>query len=213
MAISARPTQDFVQVKEIRDGIVLMKDDSLCAVLLVSSINLSLKSYDEQQATLMQFQNFLNSLDFSIQICIQSRRYDVRPYIVTLENQMRDQKEPLLRIQTREYIEFIRTFTESVNIMRKSFYIVIPYTPPVLNRKGGLLSYLPGLGSKGDASEPLKDFEEQRTQLEQRVGVVEQGLSRLGVRSVQLGTPEAIELFYKTFNPGETTGEVKAIKG
>ncbi len=210
MAIAAKPTQDFVQIDEIRDGIVMLKDGSMCAVLLVSSVNLSLKSYDEQQATLLQFQNFLNSLDFSVQIVIQSRRYDVRPYILTLENRLREQHEPLLRVQTQEYIEFIRTFNEQVNIMRKSFYVVIPYTPPILDQKGGVAKFLPSFGKKGIKDEPLKDFEEQRTQLEQRIGVVEQGLGRLGVRSIQLGTQEIIELFYRTFNPGETTSEAKS---
>ena len=211
MAITSKPTQEFVPLDEIRDGVVVMKDGTLCSVLLVSSINLSLKSYEEQQATLMQFQNFLNTLDFSVQICIQSRRYDVRPYIVMLENQMRDQQEPLLRIQTKEYIEFIRSFNESVNIMRKSFYVVIPYVPPVLNSKKGIGAFLPSFGTgKTDGREILTDFEEQRTQLEQRMGVVEQGLSRIGVRSVQLGTQEIIELFYRTFNPGETTSEAKS---
>ncbi|HSE56510.1 MAG TPA: hypothetical protein VLB02_00245 [Candidatus Paceibacterota bacterium] len=212
MAIAARPTQDFVQIKEVRDGIVMLLDGSLASVILVSSVNLSLKSYDEQQATLMQFQNFLNSLDFSIQIVIQSRRYDIRPYILTLENRVREQQEPLLRIQTQEYIEFIRTFTEQVNIMRKSFYVVIPYSPAILGgKKGFFANLLPSFGKSGTGDEPLKDFEEQRTQLEQRVGVVEQGLSRLGVRSVQLGTQEIIELFYRTFNPGETTSEAKSV--
>ncbi len=208
MAINARPTQDFVPVDEVRDGIIVMKDGSLCSVVLVSSINLSLKSLDEQQATLMQFQNFLNSLDFSVQICVQSRRYDVRPYILQLEDRMKSQQEPLLRVQTREYIDFIRTFNEQVNIMRKSFYVIVPYTPAVLDQKGGIAGFIPSFGKK-TANEPLKNFEEQRSQLEQRLGVIEQGLSRLGVRSVQLGTQEIIELFYRTFNPGETTSEAK----
>ncbi|MBY0328949.1 hypothetical protein K2Q02_02555, partial [Patescibacteria group bacterium] len=131
MANLGAPAQQFVPVKEVRDGIVVMKDGSLATIVLVSSINLSLKSYDEQRATLLQFQGFLNTLDFPIQIVIQSRRYDVRPYIVTLQNRLREQTEPLLQVQTREYIQFIQTFTDQVNIMRKSFFVVIPYIPPV----------------------------------------------------------------------------------
>ena len=119
MAISAKPTQDFVPIKEIRDGIVILKDGGLRAILIASSINLSLKSYDEQKAVLSQFQGFLNSLDFSIQTVIQSRRYDIRPYLAILDNRLKEITEPLLKIQTREYSEFIRTFTEQVNIMTK----------------------------------------------------------------------------------------------
>lgn len=206
MAPSSSPTQQFVPVKEVRDGIVVMKDDTLATVVLVSSINLSLKSYDEQRATLSQFQSFLNTLDFPVQIVVQSRRYDVRPYIVSLENRLKVQTEPLLRVQTQEYIEFIRTFTEQVNVMRKSFFVVIPYTPPVLSQTGGGLGKIFSFFTKKTTTADLTaNFEEERTQLEQRVSVVEQGLSRLGLRVAQLGTQEVIELLYKTFNPGETT--------
>lgn len=210
MAPSSSPTQQFVPVKEVRDGIVVMKDDTLATVVLVSSINLSLKSYDEQRATLSQFQSFLNTLDFPVQIVVQSRRYDVRPYIVSLENRLKVQTEPLLRVQTQEYIEFIRTFTEQVNVMRKSFFVVIPYTPPVLNQTGGGIGKLFSFFTKKTTTADLTaNFEEERTQLEQRVSVVEQGLSRLGLRVAQLGTQEIIELLYKTFNPGETTSHAQ----
>lgn len=208
MATLGAPAQQFVPVKEVRDGIVVMKDGTLCAILLVSSINLSLKAYDEQRAVLLQFQNFLNTLDFPIQIVIQSRRYDVRPYILTLENRLREQNEQLLQVQTREYIEFIQSFTDQVNVMRKSFFIVIPYVPPLLtqgSKIGKVFSFL----KKPSFAESVSDFEEQRTQLEERMSVVEQGLTRLGLRLVQLGTQEMIELLYKTFNPGEATTTAK----
>lgn len=210
MAVSAQPTQDFVPIKEIRDGIVILKDGSLRAVMLASSINLSLKSYDEQKAILSQFQGFLNSLDFSIQIVIQSRRYDIRPYLATLENRQKETTEPLLKIQTREYTEFIRTFAEQVNIMSKRFFIIVPYSSTATTATTaakGILGNLPG-GKK--PAEGEAEFEEKRAQLEQRMSVVEGGLAGLGVRAVKLGTEEVVELFYKTFNPGETEREAKA---
>ena len=208
MATIGTPAQQFVPVKEVRDGIVVLKDGTLATVVLVSSINLSLKSYDEQKATLLQFQNFLNTLDFPIQIVIQSRRYDIRPYILTLENRLKEQVEPLLQVQTREYIDFIQSFTDRVNVMRKSFFVVIPYVPAILNQKKGLSSLFSML-KKEPGSQSITDFEEERTQLEERVSVVDQGLSRLGLRLIQLGTQEVIELLYKTFNPGETTSQAK----
>lgn len=207
MATIGTPAQQFVPVQEVRDGIVVLKDGTLATVILVSSINLSLKSYDEQRATLMQFQGFLNSLDFPIQIVIQSRRYDVRPYIITLQNRLLEQTEPLLQVQTREYIQFIQTFTDQVNIMRKNFFVVIPYIPSIISQDKGvgkLFSFFNK--TKVDA---ISDFEEERTQLEERMSVVEQGLTRLGLRIAQLGTQEVIELLYKTFNPGETTTQAK----
>lgn len=208
MAVSAQPTQNFVPIKEIRDGIVILKDNSLRAVMLASSINLSLKSYDEQKAILSQFQGFLNSLDFSVQTVIQSRRYDIRPYLALLDSRLKEITEPLLKIQTREYTEFIRTFAEQVNIMTKRFFIVVPYSATATGPSGvakGLLGNLPGSKNTGD----IGDFEEKRAQLEQRMSVVENGLAGIGVRVVKLGTEEVIELFYKTFNPGETEREAK----
>jgi len=208
MATLGAPAQQFVPVQEVRDGIVVMKDGSLATVVLVSSINLSLKSYDEQKATLLQFQGFLNTLDFPIQIVVQSRRYDVRPYIVTLQNRLREQTEPLLQVQTREYIQFIQTFTDQVNIMRKSFFVVIPYVPAVITQNKGIGKVFSFL-TKQTPADMVSSFEEQRSQIEQRMSVVEQGLTRLGLRIAQLGTQEVIELLYKTFNPGETTSQAK----
>lgn len=205
MAIKSSPTQEFVPVKEIRDGVVVLKDGTLVMMVLVSSINISLKSYDEQRAVLSQFQNFLNTLDFPIQILIQSRRYDVRPYVLALEKRLKVQTEPLLRVQTQEYIQFIRTFTEEVNIMRKSFFVIIPYNPSIISQSSGLGKIFSFLGKKQTNADLTASFEEQRTQLEQRTSVVEQGLSRLGLQVAQLGTQEAIELLYKTFNPGEAS--------
>lgn len=205
MAPKSSPTQQFVPVKEIRDGIVVLKDDTLVMVVLVSSINISLKSYEEQKAVLSQFQNFLNTLDFPLQIVIQSRRYDVRPYIMTLEKRLKVQTEPLLRVQTQEYIQFIQTFTEQVNVMRKNFFVVVPYNPAIISQSSGLGKIFSFFGKKQTNADLTASFEEQRTQLEQRTSVVEQGLSRLGLRVAQLGTQEVIELLYKTFNPGETT--------
>lgn len=204
MATLGTPAQQFVPVQEVRDGIIVMKDGTLAMAALVSSINLSLKSYDEQRATLMQFQNFLNTLDFPIQIVIQSRRYDIRPYMLTLENRLKQQTEPLLQVQTREYIQFIQSFTDQVNVMRKNFFVVVPYIPPILNQKQGLGKVLSFLNKKPKVEQGITDFEEERTQLEERMSVVEQGLTRVGLRVAQLGTEEVIELLYKTFNPGDT---------
>jgi len=205
---NARATQEYVPIKEVRDGIIVLKDGSLRAIVLTSSINFSLKSEDERQAIIYQFQDFLNSLDFSVQIFLQSRKLDIRPYIALMEQQEKKQTNELMKIQTREYIDFIQNFTKSTNIMAKHFFIVIPYSPALLQGKkgkgplSGLSSFLPG--KKGaDAKTDDSVFEEHRTQLEQRISVVEQGLVSCGVRVVELGTEEVVELFYKIFNPGD----------
>ncbi|MFM7089121.1 MAG: hypothetical protein ACKOW9_06370 [Candidatus Paceibacterota bacterium] len=212
MAINARTTQDFVPIKEVRDGVVVLKDGGLRAIVLANSINLSLKSDEEQRATILQFQSFLNTLDFPVQISVQSRRLDIRPYLLLLENRMKIQTEPLLKLQTKEYMEFIRNFTETVNIMTKNFFIVVPFTQTALpSGNDGILSKLNFFNKKNKAelgaSEEL-DFEEKRTQLEQRVGVVQQGLASCGIKSAQLGSEEVVEAFYKVFNPGEVQGKI-----
>lgn len=203
MATSSKTTQDFVPIKEIRDGVIVLKSGGLRSIILASSLNFALKSADEQSSILMQFQNFLNSLDFSIQISIQSKKLDIRPYIALLEGRYKEQATELMKIQVREYIEFIRTFVESTNIMSKSFFVVIPYDPPMITGGNNPISrLLPG--KKTAAQDFDAQFQEYRSQLEQRVAVVEQGLVRCGIRSAELGTEEVVELYYKLFNPGET---------
>ena len=201
-----KASQEFVPIKEVRDGIVILKDNSMRAILMASSINFALKSEDMQQAILLQFQNFLNSLDFSIQIHVQSRRLDIRPYLALLEERYKDQATDLMKIQTREYIEFVKTFTEGSNIMSKNFFVVIPYTPSILPTGAGASAIGGMFGKKmvDDQTAKTDAFEENRTQLEQRVSIVEQGLLRTGIRIIELGTEEVIELFYKIFNPGDT---------
>ncbi|HYF10260.1 MAG TPA: hypothetical protein VD967_01480 [Candidatus Paceibacterota bacterium] len=205
---ASQATQDFVPIREVRDGIVVLKDGSLRALLLTSSLNFSLKSEDEQKALILQFQNFLNSLEFSVQIFIESRKLDIRPYIALLEERYAAQSGELLKIQTREYIEFIKNFTESSNIMTKNFFVIVPYNPAIVSASSGIGSFF-GKSSAEAKKDAIAGFEENRSQLEQRIGVVAQGLSRIGVRVAQLGTEEAIELFYKMFNPGELEKPIK----
>lgn len=210
MALSAKSTQEFVPIKEIRDGIVLLKDGGLRAIVLANSVNLSLKSYDEQKATILQFQNFLNTLDFSIQISVQSRRLDIRPYLLLLENRMKMQNEPLLKLQTKEYMEFVKNFTETVNIMTKNFFIVVPYTQINFKTNRNIFGNFFSKKNKSEIKiEENLDFEEKRSQLEQRVSVIQQGLSRCGIKSAQLGTEETIEVYYKVFNPGELEEKIE----
>lgn len=203
-----KTTQDFVPIREIRDGIVILKDGSMRALVLASSLNFALKSADEQNSIIFQFQNFLNSLDFSVQIFVQSKKLDIRPYIALLEERYKEQMTELMKIQTREYIEFIKTFVENSNIMTKSFFIVIPYTPPLIStNKNPLANIMNNPQTKKETDSKLiatAEFDEYRSQLEQRVGVVEQGLVRCGIRVAELGTEEVVELYYKIFNPGET---------
>ena len=209
---NAFPSQDILQIEEIRDGVLILKDGSLRVVLMASSLNFALKSVDEQTAVVLQYQNFLNSLDFSVQFFIESRKLNIEPYIDTLKEAERKQSNELLKIQISEYVEFIRTFVKASNIVAKSFYIVVPFTPPFfINQKGGVASLLGSLGNllggksakKREGFIAPEKFEEYKSQLWQRADSVTQGLVRAGVRAVPLNTEELIELFYGLYNPGE----------
>jgi len=202
MAKGGKAAQEFVPLKDIRDGVLVLKNGSLRLVMMVSSLNFALKSIDEQTGILLQFQNFLNSLDFSCQIFIQSRELDIRPYLQILSERTDEQENELIRIQIREYVEFIKNFTSSISIMTKNFFVVIPYEISQVQVKGtGVI----GRFTKKETSSPTAEerFEESKLQLEQRALIVEQGLASTGVRTARLGTEELIELFYKNFNPGE----------
>ncbi|HEY9584500.1 MAG TPA: hypothetical protein VJI33_02910 [Candidatus Paceibacterota bacterium] len=208
---SSKATQDFVPIKEIRNGMVILKDNSIRAVLMASSINFALKSEDLQQSIITQFQSFLNSLDFSVEIFIQSRRLDIRPYLAQLEERYKVQLNELLKVQIREYINFIHEFTDGTNIMTKHFFVVVPYATTLLAQgeegvKEKIMEVLPANFTgkkKTNPQEKDENFTDEATQLEQRIAVVEQGLIRSGVRTARLGTEELVEFYYKLFNPGE----------
>lgn len=188
-------TQSFIPLKEIRDGVILREDGTYCASVLVSTLNFNLKSTEERTALLFQFQSILNSLENSVQILIQSRRLNIRPYLQFLEELKERQDVELLRLQTAEYSNFIKEFTDLNEIMTKQFFMIVTYTP--LNiKEGGIFS------KKETISE--KTFEEVKGQLLQRVSFLENNIRSLGVRTVRLKTEEVTELLYQTFNPGDT---------
>jgi len=201
MAKLPATTQHFIPIKNIRDGVVILKNGSLRMVLMVSSVNFALKSQDEQMGILLQFQNFLNSLDFSIQIVIQSRKLDITPYIDLLRERVDETENDLVKIQVREYIQFIQKLTGSYDIMTKAFFVIIPYASAPIPTQATFIRSL----FKKEAVGVIEDerFEEYKLQLEQRALVVEQNLNSVGLRSVRLGTEELIELFYQSFNPEE----------
>lgn len=203
MPKASAASQDFVPIRDIKDGVVILKNGQMCKILLASSVNFALKSRDEQMAILTQFQSFLNTLDFTLQIYIQSRKLNIEPYIELLSGLEGSQNNDLMRIQLREYQEFIRTFTNEVNVMSKNFFVIIPFTPARIDLTRGITSMF-----KQASSTPPTEmrFEEQRTQIEQRMSVVEQGLNRVGVRTIPLQKDELVELFYHIYNPGDLAG-------
>lgn len=205
-------TQRYVDVEEIREGVIILKSGALRAVLLVSSLNFDLKSSEEQDAIIAQYQNFLNSLDFPVQIVIQSRRFNIEPYLELLKSREAQQTNELLRFQIGEYKDFIKNLTEISNIMSKFFYIVVPFSP-VENEEGGLWQKVSDIfNQKKTAGVKEELFDTYRTQLVQRVDHCMAALTPTGIRATLLGTEEIIELLYNSYNPSLfTTSVVKNI--
>jgi hypothetical protein len=194
-------TQEALKFAEIRDGIVVLKDGNLRQILLCSSINFSLKSEMEQTALIFAYQNFLNSLTFPVQILMQSKKLDLSNYLAMLEKKAAGQTNELLRLQTKDYTDFIKRLINLANIMDKRFYTVIPFLiPPKINASP--------MGKS--ASQPIlseEEFNQYKKELEQRVEVVQSGLGSIGIRTVLLDTQQIIELLYSVYNLEEANKE------
>ncbi len=197
----ASPTQQFLEFKQIREGVVVLKNGTLRGILMVSSINFDLKSEEEQRAIIYQFQNFLNSLDFSCQILVRSRRLNITGYFDKLKELEKQQKNELLKVQTAEYRKFVESIVEEGTIMRKEFFVIVPFT---LSEAAGLTGGgLKGLLGKGGVGMSEEVFQRCREQLWQRMEFVAIGLRRCGLTAVPLTTPEIIELFWSWYHPKE----------
>ena len=190
-------TQQFLEIDQIREGIVVLKNKTLRGVMMVSSLNFALKSDEEQTAIIYQFQNFLNSLDFSCQIIVQSRRLNITGYLDKLKDLARKQENELLKVQTEEYRKFVESIVAGGTIMSKTFYVVVPFsmieaektTPEKLLKA----PKIPTLTEE--------QFQRCKTQLWQRMEYLALGLRRCGLRAVLLSTEELIELFWGLHHP------------
>jgi type IV secretory pathway VirB4 component len=192
-------TQSYLDVAEVKEGTIVLRDGSLRAVLAVSSVNFSLKSGDEQNALISSYQNFLNGLEFPLQILMQSRKLDIHGYLDKMQMIMQQQTNELLRMQTQEYIEYIKQLIEYASIMNKSFYVVVPQYANVV--KEGFMQKVSGLFSPSqEVSLKEKNFEHSREELIRRVNQVAGGLGGMGLKCYQLRTEELLELLYNSYN-------------
>lgn len=199
--IGGASTQSYVDVEVVRDGVIVLKSGALRSVILVSSLNFDLKSSQEQDAIISQYQSFLNSLDFPVQIVISSKRFNITPYLESIKSQMNIEQSELLRLQSSEYQDFIANLSEVANIMSKTFYIVVPFAPSE-DEANGIAGSLKGLFKK-KATAVLRDdlFQTYRSQLLQRVEHVMSSINGTGVHTAPLNTEELIELLYNSYNP------------
>lgn len=204
--IKGPATQEFIAIDEIRDGIVILKNGGFRAVLMCGSRNLELESIDSQNAIISAYSDFINSFDWPLQIIIHSRKLDINPYLKTLEEKLETQENELLKIQTAEYIDFIKNFVTLTDIMIKRFYISVPFDSIESKTEGPIekiTSILPKSQAKNNITE--EKIKEYGTQLLQRVEHIILALAHIGIKASQLQTDELIELFYNLYNPEELT--------
>lgn len=200
-------TQTHLPIAEIKEGAVVMKDGTLRSVLMTSSINFSLKSEDEQNALISSYVSFLNSLDFPLQIVVQSRQLQIKPYIKKLTKLEKEQSNELLRVQIADYRAFIGELVSIGEIMTKRFYVVVPYDP-VSNKKKGFWTRFKEILTPA-ITVKLKDerFKKRKEDVDVRVRQVISGLQGMGLEVVQLDTQALIELYYSTYNPDTAFAE------
>jgi len=209
-------TKELIDIKEIKSNTVILKDGSLRQVLIVGGINFSLKSEEEQQVILSAYQNFLNSLEFPIQIVIHSRKINIQKYINNLIEIKNKETSPLLQNQIEEYIEFIRGFVKENAIMSKNFFVIVSFSPTSIEIQKGFTSKIPLFSSKTKTSESEQaqkneNFQENLEQINQRTAQIIDGLASIGLDAVVLNDEQLIELFYNYYNP-ETVEKESVLK-
>ncbi len=206
-------TQSFLDIAEIKNDVVVLKNGALRTVLAVSAINYDLKSTDEQEAIINQYQSFLNSLDFPLQILITSRKININNYLEFLEKREKVQTNELLKFQIFEYRNFVHELTSLTNIMEKNFYAVVPFAP-VEDQEGGFFKKIfSSFNPKRNILTKRETFETYKNQLFQRAEHVKSGLSGIGVTMTTLKTQELIELLYNSYNPAiYTPDDIGAVK-
>ena len=191
-------TQDFLEIEQIREGVVVLKNQTLRGVLMISSLNFALKSEEEQQAIIYQFQNFLNTLDFSLQVVIQSRKLNIADYLDKIKGLEAKQPNELLRAQTASYYDFVKSLIESGTIMSKNFFLVVPYS--VIEEAASSGEFFPAPRIPVLTEE---QFQRCKSQLWQRMEFLALGLKRIGLQAMALATPELIEFFWALHHPKE----------
>lgn len=202
----ALSTQEKIDIAGLNGGIIITRSGQLRQVIKVEPVNFALKSEQDKDIIIGQYQNFLNALHFNIQIVIQSRRLDVTPYLMRLSELVKQEPNELLRLHAIEYIDFIARLTETTNIMDKKFYVAVGFEPPITSKRGVLGGLFGGKG-KGGVRFSASEWEKFSKELNQRVEVVVNGLVSLGLKSEALDTQKTIEFIYGIYNPDEATTE------
>ena len=205
--MATQSTKQLVDIADIIENIVILKNGSLRAIIEVSSINFELRSEGEQIAILQNFQRFLNSTDFPLQIVVNSRKLDIDDYVKVIDKSLESLTSELLKIQAAEYSKFIKELADLSNIMSKKFYIVVPFYVFEAPSKAGLTESLKSIFKPSTVAKQLtpEQLSTYKNQLLQRVELVFDGLVGLGLKTRLLEGPELMNLYYGLYNPGIKT--------
>lgn len=204
-------SQNLLSFAEIRDGLVIMNDGSFRAVVRAHSVNYDLMSLPEQENVEFAYQNFLNSLYFTVQILVRSRKIDMGPYLQKLSKIRGETDNMLLGLLMEDYIYFISDLVAQTNIMSKNFYVVIPLIAgqndqtKEKNATSTAFSKLTKRNNHGPVTMNEEKLEKAKVELRNRVQSVVNGLLQMGVSAAPLSTSELIELFYNAYNPDTAT--------
>lgn len=204
---STPPTQRYLPFREIRDGVVIMKDGSLRRVMLVSSLNFALKSQEEQEGIIQGYIAFLNSLEYELQIVIQSRPLNINRYLEKIDELKNAQTNELLRRQTASYRAFVEAMVKDAHIMDKKFFVVVPFSSSTKKRKSFWSRFMEVVYAASSVTLSQSRFAESVTELDRRVQQVNGGLQSIGLQSQVLDTQALIELYYNTYNPVSTVNQ------
>jgi len=203
-------SQSLISLQQIKKGVIILKSGSLRSVLEVSGINFDLKSEEEQSSVLMSWRNLINNLDFPLQVMAHSRRVNIESYLNFLQEKISQETNNLLKLQGEDYHTFIKGLVTGNNIMKKKFYVIVPYDPIMLKTKTILSqiaeAYKTLLNLRHQAFSatiPLSDesFNQHYQQLMIRQNNIITNLTRMGLQSRPLTTKELIELFFNSYNP------------
>ncbi len=196
-------TTNPLQIKDVQQGILIFKDGSVRGVVQVDAINFELRSTDEQTAIIQQFQGFLNSVDFPIQMVVNSRIYNVETYLATVQTASEQLTNELLKLQAQEYIRFVRELSSLANIMSKKFYVVIPLSVSAQTETKGFLSGITGMFKKSAAPAGVspENLATYQNELAQRADLILGGLSGMGLKGHMLNQDELVSLLTDLYNP------------
>lgn len=205
-------TQRFMKIKGIRNGVLELDDGSFKTIIMASSVNFALMSGDEQKAMLFGYQEFLNSLEFPIQITIQSRIININNYLEKLSELERMQENELLKIQIGEYQTYIKSLVELANITTNRYYVVISYTgsPGSSGKESTMDKVKQFINPAREAKVEIESYDKAIQELNLRISRVVQGLRSMGIRAASLNTQEVVELFYTIYNPELSGSQVLA---